>query len=121
MIGQKLMQSASDNFLGWATTNQGVKGYVRQLRDVKIKPVVEAMDSAMLTQFAKYCGWALARAHAKAGDAEQKISGYLGTTDNFDEAMGSFAVTYADQTERDHTALKAAVRAGKIEAAQLEE
>jgi len=61
------------------------------------------------------CGWALARAHAKAGGEEQKISGYLGNTDNFDEAMGTFAVAYADQTERDHAALKAAVRAGKID------
>jgi uncharacterized protein (DUF2252 family) len=115
VMGQKLMQSASDIFLGWATSNIGIQGYVRQLRDVKIKPLVELMDAPELTQFAKFCGWALARAHAKAGDSEQKISGYLGNTDKFDEAMGSFAVTYADQTERDHAALKAAVRAGKIE------
>jgi uncharacterized protein (DUF2252 family) len=120
VMGQKLMQSASDIFLGWATTNIGIQGYVRQLRDVKIKPMVETMDATHLAFFAKMCGWALARAHAKAGDVEQKISGYLGTTDNFDEAMGSFAVTYADQTERDHAALKAAVGAGKI-AVQLEE
>lgn len=119
VMGQKLMQAASDIFLGWATTGTGVQGYVRQLRDAKLKPLVETMDADMLTQFAKYCGWALARAHAKGGNAEQKISGYLGNTDNFDEAMGSFAVTYADQTERDHAALKAAVRAGKIEV-QLE-
>jgi hypothetical protein len=61
------------------------------------------------------CGWTLARADAKGSNAEQRISGYLGKTDKFDEAMGSFAVTYADQMERDHAALKAAVRAGKIE------
>jgi uncharacterized protein (DUF2252 family) len=115
VMGQKLMQSASDIFLGWATTSIGTQGYVRQLRDVKIKPMVETMNAAVLTQFAKYCGWALARAHAKAGGEEQRISGYLGNTDNFDEAMGSFAVAYADQTERDHAALKAAVRAGKID------
>jgi uncharacterized protein (DUF2252 family) len=121
VMGQKLMQSASDIFLGWATSNIGVEGYVRQLRDVKIKPLVETMDAGALIQFAKICGWALARAHAKAGDSEQKISGYLGNTDNFDEAMGSFAVAYADQTERDHAALKAAVRAGKIEVTRLEE
>jgi uncharacterized protein (DUF2252 family) len=121
VMGQKLMQSASDIFLGWATTNIGIRGYVRQLRDVKIKPVVELMDVDTLTHYAKMCGWALARAHAKAGDSEQKISGYLGNTDNFDEAMGTFAVAYADQTERDHAALKAAVRAGKIDAVQLEE
>ena len=120
-MGQKLMQSASDIFLGWSTSNIGVQGYVRQLRDVKIKPMVETMDAVALTHYAKMCGWALARAHAKASSAEQKVSGYLGKTDNFDEAMGSFAVAYADQTERDHAALKAAVRAGKIEVVQLEE
>ena len=120
VTGQKLMQSATDIFLGWATTNIGVQGYVRQLRDAKIKPQVEAMDAGMLTLFAKLCGWGLARAHAKAGNVEQKISGYLGNTDNFDDAMGNFAIAYADQTERDHAALKAAVRAGKIDV-QLEE
>jgi uncharacterized protein (DUF2252 family) len=114
VMGQKLMQSASDIFLGWATSNIGVQGYVRQLRDIKIKPVVEAMDAALLTIYAQACGWALARAHAKAGNAELTISGYLGTTDNFDEAMGNFAVAYANQTERDHAVLKAAVRSGKI-------
>ncbi len=114
VMGQKLMQSATDIFLGWATTNIGVQGYVRQLRDVKIRPVVETMDATHLAFFAKMCGWALARAHAKAGNVELTISGYLGTQDNFDEAMGSFAVAYADQTERDHAALKAAVRSGKI-------
>jgi uncharacterized protein (DUF2252 family) len=115
VIGQKLMQSASDVFLGWATTNVGTLGYARQLRDVKIKPMVETMDAVALTHYARMCGWALARAHAKAGGQEQRISGYLGNTDNFDEAMGNFAVAYADQTERDHAALKAAVRSGKIE------
>jgi hypothetical protein len=92
----------------------GRKGYVRQLRDAKIKPLVETMDADLLKQYAKLCGWVLARAHAKAGDAELTISGYLGTQDNFDKAMGSFAVAYADRTERDHAALKSAVRAGKI-------
>jgi hypothetical protein len=121
--GQRLMQAASDMFLGWTTGRRPPYRhfFVRQLRDVKIKPIVELMDVDTLTHYAKMCGWALARAHAKAGDSEQKISGYLGNSDNFDEAMGSFAVAYADQTERDHAALKAAVRAGKIDAVQLEE
>lgn len=109
------MQSASDIFLGWATSNIGIQGYVRQLRDIKIKPVVEAMDAALLTLYAAACGWALARAHAKAGNSELTITGYLGTTGNFDDAMGNFAVAYANQTERDHAVLKAAVRAGKID------
>lgn len=121
VTGQKLMQSASDIFLGWATSNIGVQGYVRQLRDAKIKPLVDTMDVDALIQFSKICGWALARAHAKAGDSEQGISGYMGSSDNFDEAMGSFAVAYADQTERDHAALKAAVRAGKIEVTQVDD
>ena len=114
VMGQRLMQPATDVFMGWVTGRTGRQGYVRQLRDAKVKPLVETMDTALLTQYAKLCGWALARAHAKAGNAELTISGYLGGQDNFDEAMGSFALLYADQTERDHAALKAAVRAGKI-------
>lgn len=114
VMGQKLMQSASDIFLGWVTTNTGGQGYVRQLRDAKIKPLIESMDAPLLTHYAKMCGWALARAHAKGGNAEQRITGYLGKSDKFDKAMGDFAIAYADQTERDHATLKAAVRAGKI-------
>ncbi|MGH8583522.1 MAG: DUF2252 domain-containing protein [Gammaproteobacteria bacterium] len=114
VMGQRLMQPATDTFLGWLTGRKGHHGYVRQLRDAKIKPLVETFDAEILSQYAKACGWALARAHAKAGDA-LTISGYLGTKDPFDEAMGDFALAYADQTERDHAALKAAVRAGKVE------
>lgn len=113
VMGQRLTQPASDVFLGWVTGKAGRIGYVRQLRDAKIKPMVEVMDTDLLTQYAKACGWVLARAHAKSGDPLM-ISGYLGTQDNFDEAMGGFAIGYADQAERDHAALKAAVRAGKI-------
>jgi uncharacterized protein (DUF2252 family) len=113
VMGQRLMQPASDVFLGWITTKRGIQGYVRQLRDAKIKPLVETFDTQMLTVFGEACGWALARAHAKAG-SPIRISGYLGSSDSFDEAMGKFALAYADQTERDHAALKAAVRAGKI-------
>jgi hypothetical protein len=115
-MGQRLTQPGSDVFLGWLTgSGEGRRqGYVRQLRDAKIRPLVEMMDAELLLIFAKACGWVLARAHAKSGDA-LTTSGYLGSQDNFDEAMGDFAVAYADQTERDHAALKAAVRAGKIE------
>jgi uncharacterized protein (DUF2252 family) len=115
VMGQRLMQPATDVFMGWVTGRAGRKFYVRQLRDVKIKPLVEAMDKPLLIHYAKMCGWVLARAHAKAGTEELTISGYLGRQDNFDEAMGSFAVAYADQAERDHATLKAAVRAGKIQ------
>src|SRR5271166_2837709 len=112
--GQRLMQPASDLLLGWVTGPEGRHFYLRQLRDVKLSPVVETYDAEMLSIYAKACGWVLARAHAKAGDP-WTISGYLGKQDEFDEAMGKFALAYADQAERDHAALAAAVRAGTID------
>ena len=111
--GQRLMQSSSDIFLGWTTGLEGRHLYVRQLRDAKIKPLVETFDRGMMEMYGKACGWALARAHGRAGHP-WLISGYLGSSDAFDEAMGNFAVAYADQAERDHATLKAAVGAGKI-------
>ncbi|RST87408.1 DUF2252 domain-containing protein [Aquibium carbonis] len=114
VTGQRLMQPATDVFMGWTSGVKGRMGYVRQLRDAKIKPLVETLDAGLLTLYGQLCGWVLARAHAKAGNAQLMISGYLGTSDKFDEAMGGFAVAYADQTERDHAMLKAAVRAGTI-------
>lgn len=113
VIGQRLTQPASDMFLGWVTSDNGVHFYVRQLRDMKIKPLVETFDGEMLQLYAEACGWVLARAHAKAGH-EAPIAGYLGSGGQFDEAMGAFAVRYADQAERDHAALKRAVRNGEI-------
>lgn len=113
VMGQRLMQPTSDIFLGWVTAPTGVQYYVRQLRDAKIKPLVETFDEALLEIYAKACGTVLARAHAKAGGVSQ-ISGYLGSGDDFDSAMGRFAVAYADQAERDHAALKAAVRKGTV-------
>jgi uncharacterized protein (DUF2252 family) len=112
--GQRLMQPASDLFLGWATGPKGRQFYMRQLRDVKISPLVETYDAQALSVYARACGWVLARAHAKAGDPLM-ISGYLGASDEFDEALGRFALAYADQAERDHAGLRAAVRAGTIE------
>ena len=114
VIGQRLMQPASDLFLGWATGPKGRHAYIRQFRDVKLSPLVETYDAEMLSIYGKACGWILARAHAKAGDP-WAISGYLGSNDRFDEAMGKFAIAYADQAERDHAALKTAVAAGAIE------
>ena len=113
VMGQRLMQPASDIFLGWVTGPNGRHFYVRQLRDAKIKPLVETFDAEMLGIYARACGWTLARAHAKASDVST-IGGYLGSGDQFDEAMGDFALAYADQAERDHAALKAAVRKGKV-------
>lgn len=117
VMGQRLMQPASDLFLGWLIAPGGKHYYVRQLRDAKIKPLVETFDDELLVLYAKACGWVLARAHAKASDVST-ISGYLGSSDQFDEAVGDFAMAYADQAERDHAALKAAVRKGKIIAYQ---
>lgn len=113
VMGQRLMQPASDLFLGWLTAENGRHFYVRQLRDAKIKPLVETFDAEMLELYARNCSWALARAHAKSADIAG-IAGYLGSGDQFDEAMGDFAIAYADQAERDHAALRAAVRKGTI-------
>jgi len=116
VMGQRLMQPTSDIFLGWVTAPTGVQYYVRQLRDAKIKPLVETFDEEILDIYAKACGGVLARAHAKAGGVSQ-ISGYLGAGEAFDEAMGRFGIAYADQAERDHAALKAAVRKGTVRVA----
>jgi len=114
VMGQRLMQPASDIFLGWMTAPTGAQFYVRQLRDAKIKPLVETFDAGLMTVYARACGWVLARAHAKASDVTE-LAGYLGSSDQFDEAIGTFALSYANQAERDHAALKAAVRKGEIE------
>ena len=113
VMGQRLMQSSSDIFLGWVTAREGRQVYVRQLRDAKVKPLVETFNRDMLETYGKACGWALARAHGRASHP-WLICGYLGSSEAFDEAMGDFAVAYADQAERDHAALKAAVAAGTI-------
>ena len=118
VMGQRLMQPATDMFLGWVKGPAGRHFYLRQLKDVKISPMIETYDAETLSIYAKGCGWVLARAHAKAGDPWE-TAGYLGRRDDFDAAMGKFALAYADQAERDHATLKAAVRAGKVEA-QLE-
>jgi uncharacterized protein (DUF2252 family) len=115
--GQRLMQAASDVFLGWTVAGAGRHFYVRQLRDMKISPVIEIMNVDAMLRYADACGWALARAHAKSGDSAM-IGGYLGTSGRFDEAMGRFALAYAKQNERDHDALLKAIRTGKIPVTQ---
>ena len=87
VMGQRLMQPATDVFMGWLTGALGRQGYVRQLRDAKIKPLVETFDAETLSVYGTVCGWALARAHAKGGD-ETTISGYLGIEENFDVCHG---------------------------------
>jgi hypothetical protein len=112
--GHWLMQPASDIFLGW-TEGGGRHYYVRQLRDVKIKFAVETFGTAEMMLFAQWCGYSLALSHARSGDAAV-ISGYLGKGDTFDEAIAAFSIAYADQNEKDHAALKRAIRDGKVKA-----
>jgi uncharacterized protein (DUF2252 family) len=114
VVGQRLMQSSSDIFLGWVRGKRGFDFYVRQLRDTKFSAPLDKGVPRQLDDYADLCGWTLARAHAKSGDAAA-ISGYLGKSDRFDTAMARFAAAYADQTERDHAALVKAIRSGRIE------
>ncbi len=117
--GQRLMQSASDVLLGWIRSSgpDGVSRdyYVRQLWDGKGSALVEAMEPSALAGYAQLCGWTLARAHARSGDAVA-IASYLGTKDSFDRALSRFAEAYADQNERDYAALQAAVASGRVTA-----
>jgi uncharacterized protein (DUF2252 family) len=115
VVGQRLMQSASDSFLGWTQGRLGRHFYVRQLRDMKLSAIIEGMDPQVLRNYAEACGWALARAHARSGDAAM-ISGYMGSSRTFEDAVCDFAVDYADQAERDHMAFVTAVREGRVEA-----
>ena len=117
VVGQRLMQSASDMLLGW-TTGTGKEHrqfYLRQLRDMKFSVDLEMVSPVQLSRYAGICGWTLARAHARSGDAAM-ISGYLGKTDVFDRAIGTFARLYADQTERDYKVFTEAIASGEITA-----
>ena len=116
VVGQRLMQSASDMFLGWLTGADGGRHYyMRQLRDMKFSVPLEGLTEEFAARYAAICGWVLARAHAKGGDAPM-ISGYLGSKDLFDRALARFALTYADQTARDHASLEKAVKSGRVQA-----
>jgi uncharacterized protein (DUF2252 family) len=113
VAGQRMIQAASDIFLGWLRARDGHDYYVRQLRDMKYSAPIDELEPCGLDRYADLCGWALARSHARSGDAAA-IGGYLGRGDQFDLAIGKFAVAYADQTEQDHAALVQAHRAGRI-------
>ena len=119
VAGQHLMQATSDIFLGWLQVQSPLGGdedyYLRQLRDWKVSAEVELMSPRSMVAYARLCGWTLARAHARSGD-RIAISAYLGNSTKFDNAIAAFAETYADQNERDHAALAAAVAAGRVEA-----
>jgi uncharacterized protein (DUF2252 family) len=115
--GQRAVQAAGDMFLGWATSTGKMKYhyYIRQLSDAKIKPVIELMKPINLKNYAGLCGRVLARAHARTSDPVV-LTGYLGKSAVFEDAIADFSVAYALQNERDHGALLKAIRAGRIEA-----
>jgi uncharacterized protein (DUF2252 family) len=113
VVGQRLTQSSSDVFLGWVRGPKGKDFYVRQLRDMKVSFSVQDITPTRLKRYAVYCGQALARSHAKSGNAAL-ISGYLGKSDVFDEAVSLFAMEYADQNKRDYEELARAAKTGKI-------
>jgi len=115
VVGQRLMQAATDVFLGWTRGKNGRDVYVRQLRDMKMSAIIEDWDAVALRHYARLCARALSRAHARTGDAAM-ISGYMGSGQTFDDAIGEFAVEYADQNRADYRAFVRAIREGRIEA-----
>lgn len=115
IAGQRLMQTASDLFLGWTEGASGRHFYLRQLRDMKMSAIIEDWDTATLRQYGRMCAHALARAHARSGDAA-KISGYMGSGQTFDDAIGEFAIEYSDQNSNDYRKFIHAIREGRLEA-----
>jgi uncharacterized protein (DUF2252 family) len=120
VAGQRLMQAASDIFLGWQRMKAGLDGrtrdfYVRQLRDWKFSVEIQLLRPEGLQLYGALCGWTLARAHARSGD-RIAIAAYLGGSDVFDRAIAKFAVAYADQNERDYQALVDAAKSGRVTA-----
>ena len=115
--GQRLMQAASDIFLGWSKgAEAGRYFYWRQLRDMKGSAIVELMSTEALAFYGGFCGWTLARAHARSGDPVA-IAAYLGTDDQFDRSITDFSQRYAEQNDRDFAAFTEAIRSSRIEAA----
>lgn len=110
--GQRVMQAASDMFLGWSTGANRRQYYVRPLRDIKGSADVAAMDAKWLADYARLCGGTLAHGHARGGDA-CVITGYLGAGTRFDEAMADFARDYAAQSIAGHAALEQAIHGGR--------
>jgi uncharacterized protein (DUF2252 family) len=117
--GIRVMQGATDIFLGYART-QNHDYYLRQFRDMKVTAEVETFRPSTLVSYADMCGWALARAHAKAGDAAM-ISGYLGSSDQFADSLVQYSEAYADQAEDDYEAFKKAISSGRLSAEPSEE
>jgi hypothetical protein len=122
VVGQRLMQAASDIFLGWVHTDETVDGgardfYVRQLWDWKTSVDADTILPRGLIAYATACGWTLARAHARSGD-RIAIAAYLGASDGFDRAVAEFAAGYADLNERDHRDLVEAAADGRVDAVE---
>ena len=118
VTGQRLMQATSDIFLGSTKGYQADRYlYYRQLRDMKGSAVIEQMNPAGMTYYARLCGWTLARAHARSGDAVA-IAAYLGADDTFDVAIADFARRYAEQNERDFAAFTEAISTSRLAAAE---
>ncbi|HEV2386325.1 MAG TPA: DUF2252 domain-containing protein [Candidatus Acidoferrales bacterium] len=115
VTGQRMLQAASDVFLGWTRDDHGRDYYFRQLRDMTMKVDLDRMTKEEWLEYGQLCGWALARAHARAGPAA-RLAGYMGKSGLFDRAIADFAVAYADQTERDHAALVKAIRSRRLPA-----
>ena len=113
VAGQRLMQSASDAFLGWATGPMGHHYYWRQLRDWKGSADVEKMSERLMLRYGQVCAWTLAKAHARSGDSVA-IGAYLGSSNRFETAITSFGVAYADVNEQDYLALQEAVADGRV-------
>lgn len=105
--GQRLMQTVSDIFLGWARDNEGRDFYVRQLRDMKTQANLDNFDQGIFYNYTKLCGWALAKSHARSNRAPE-ITGYLGKSNKFSAAIVAYAMSYADQNEKDYQLLKEA-------------
>jgi uncharacterized protein (DUF2252 family) len=114
--GQRLMQAATDLFLGWSTGPLGRALYVRQLRDMKISAELETFGVDAFRDYAALCGWVLARAHAKASGRALEIAGYLGSGQRMADALVRYGRAYADQVEKDYDAFRAACRDGRLEA-----
>jgi uncharacterized protein (DUF2252 family) len=113
VVGQQIMQATSDIFLGWTRGPAGRDFYIRQLWDMKGSVDIAKLQPIGLAFYARICGWALARAHARSGDAVA-IAAYLGSSDTFDGAIADFAETYADVNARDHKAYLDAIEAGRV-------
>jgi hypothetical protein len=113
--GYRLMQPFSDPFLGWTTGKEGRHFFIRQLRDIKISLKVETFGKSEMLSYADWCGKSLALSHARSGDAAM-LSGYMGNSDTFDQALAKFSIAYADQNEKDHATFMRAIKLGKLDA-----